>query len=155
MEFHIIYIFDKRFFMNGTLNKVMLIGNVGADIKVHQFDNYDKIARFTLATSEVFTSRESGEKSTQTEWHNVVVRGNKLVEVFEKYVKKGDKLYVEGKLKTRKYVDNSGIEKYTTEIVLQEFTFLSPKGSGGMSEKESTQDDSQISTENDKDDLPF
>ncbi len=115
--------------MNGTLNKVILIGNVGDDVKIHQFDDTNKIGRFPLATSESFTSRDSGEKVTQTEWHNIVVR-NKVAEIFERYVKKGDKLYVEGRLKTRKWQDQNGQDRYTTEIIVSEFTFLTPKGGG-------------------------
>jgi len=120
--------------MNGTLNKVILIGNVGDDVKIHQFDDQNKIGRFPLATSENYTARDSGEKVTQTEWHNIIVR-NKVAEIFEKYVKKGDKLYVEGKLKTRKWQDQSGQDRYTTEIIVSDFTFLTPKttDSGGYS----------------------
>ena len=112
--------------MNGTLNKVILIGNVGDDVKIHQFDDQNKIGRFPLATSESYTARDSGEKVTQTEWHNIIVR-NKVAEIFEKYVKKGDKLYVEGKLKTRKWQDQNGQDRYTTEIIVSDFTFLTPK----------------------------
>lgn len=112
--------------MNGTLNKVILIGNVGDDVKIHQFDDQNKIGRFPLATSESFTSKDSGEKVTQTEWHNIVVR-NKLAEIFEKFVKKGDKLYVEGRLKTRKWQDQNNQDRYTTEIIVSDFTFLTPK----------------------------
>lgn len=112
--------------MNGTLNKVILIGNVGDDVKIHQFDDQNKIGRFPLATSESYTSKESGEKVTQTEWHNIVVR-NKLAEIFEKFVKKGDKLYVEGRLKTRKWQDQNNQDRYTTEIIVNDFTFLTPK----------------------------
>lgn len=112
--------------MNGTLNKVILIGNVGGDVKVHRFDENNLIGRLSIATSESFMSKEKGQRVDQTEWHNLVVR-NKLAEIFEKYVKKGDKIYVEGKLKTRKYQDQTGQEKYTTEIIVSEFTFLSNK----------------------------
>lgn len=114
--------------MNGTLNKVILIGNVGGDVKIHQFDNNDKIGRLSLATSESYTSKDTGERVVQTEWHNVVVR-NKVAEIFEKYVKKGDKLYIEGKLKSRKWTDANGQERYTTEIIVNDFTFLTPKSS--------------------------
>ena len=115
--------------MNGTLNKVILIGNVGDDVKIHQFDDNNKIGRFPLATSESYTSRETGEKVSQTEWHNIIVR-NKVAEMFEKFVKKGDKLYIEGKLKSRKWQDQNGQDRYTTEIIVSEFTFLTPKSSG-------------------------
>ncbi|NLN33446.1 MAG: single-stranded DNA-binding protein [Flavobacteriaceae bacterium] len=148
--------------MNGTLNKVILIGNVGDDIKVHQFDENNKIGRLPLATSESYTSRETGERVTQTEWHNLVVR-NKLVDIFEKYVKKGDKLYVEGKLKTRKWQDQNGQDRYTTEITVNEFTFLTPKSSSDQasSTSESNYDSGQsssspaVSDTEDEDALPF
>lgn len=155
--------------MSGTLNKVMLIGNVGNEIKVHQFDDQNKIGNFPLATSESYTSKETGERISQTEWHNIVVRGAKLVEVFEKYVKKGDKLYVEGRIKTRKWQDQNGQDRYTTEIILNEFTFLTPKGQSGMAEpnqptqqnptSEKTQNPVEPPQENfldeEDDDLPF
>jgi len=155
--------------MSGTLNKVMLIGNVGAEIKVHQFDNQNKIGNFPLATSETYTSRETGEKITQTEWHNIVVRGTKLVEVFEKYVNKGDKLYVEGRIRTRKWQDQNGQDRYTTEIILNEFTFLTPKGQSQQSQTDThsqtqntegtTESQSQSfnnpSDSTEEDDLPF
>jgi len=146
--------------MNGTMNKVILIGNLGDEIKMHQFDDNSSIGRFPLATSESFTSRDSGEKVTQTEWHNVVVR-NKLAEICEKYLKKGDKVYVEGKLKTRKWQDNNGQDRYTTEIIASEVVFLNTKSSntdsGATSSPNeppsSTQD--KMSMDNEPDDLPF
>jgi len=149
--------------MNGTLNKVILIGNVGDDVKIHQFDDQNKIGRFPLATSESYTSKDSGEKVTQTEWHNIVVR-NKLAEIFEKFVKKGDKLYVEGKLKTRKWQDQNNQDRYTTEIIVSDFTFLTPKNmnsedSGNSSRNEgqshTTSTPSSESKDEMEDDLPF
>ncbi len=111
--------------MNGTLNKVILIGNVGRDVEVRHFDNNNMIARFPLATSEVYKN-QAGEKIEKTEWHNIVAR-NQLAEIFQKYLRKGDKIYIEGKIKTREYTDKDGIKKYFTEIHVQQFTFLSPK----------------------------
>lgn len=152
--------------MNGTLNKVILIGNVGDDVKIHEFDNQNKIGRFPLATSESYTAKETGEKVTQTEWHNIVVR-NKVAEIFEKYVKKGDKLYIEGKIKTRKYQDNSGQEKYFTEIIVNDFTFLTPKNSDSESQSNysnpqtsqkpepGTATGSAMTGDEEPDDLPF
>ncbi len=148
--------------MNGTLNKVILIGNVGDDVKIHQFDDQNKIGRFPLATSESFTSRETGEKVTQTEWHNIIVR-NKLAEIFEKYVKKGDKLYLEGRLKTRKWQDQNNQDKYTTEIIVNDFTFLTPKsmnsedsGNSSRNDEQSDVPSSTNSPQNEtEDDLPF
>lgn len=116
--------------MTGTLNKVMLIGHTGDDVKMHYFEGGGSIGRFPLATNESYTNRTTGEKVTSTEWHNVVVR-NKAAEVCEKYLKKGDKVYVEGRIKTRKWQDDQGNERYQTEIHCTEFTFLSPKSESG------------------------
>lgn len=114
--------------MNGTLNKVMLIGYTGDDVKMHYFENGNCIGRFPLATNESYTTK-SGERVNNVDWHNVVVN-NKLAEVFEKYVKKGDRIYIEGKIRTRKWTDDGGIERYSTEVVVREFTFLTPKEAG-------------------------
>ncbi len=111
--------------MSGSVNKVILIGNLGEDVKMHYFDANACIGRFSVATSDTYTQKDSGERVTQTEWHNVVTR-NKLAELCEKYLKKGDKVYVEGKLKTRKWDDN-GQTKYQTEVVAENIQFLSPK----------------------------
>ena len=112
--------------MNGTLNKVMLIGHLGDDVKMHYFDGGGCIGRFPLATNEVYTNKTSGEKVTNTDWHNIVVR-NKAAEICEKYLSKGDKIYIEGRIKTRKWQDKDQKERYTTEINLDEFTFLTTK----------------------------
>lgn len=112
------------------MNKVILIGNLGDDVKIHQFDETNSIGRFPIATTESYTSRETGEKVSQTEWHNIVVR-NKLADICSKYLKKGDKVYIEGRLKTRKWQDSNNQDRYTTEIIANEVLFLTPKGSGG------------------------
>ena len=112
--------------MSGTLNKVMLIGHLGDDVKMHYFDGGGCIGRFPLATNEVYTNKTSGEKVTNTDWHNIVVR-NKAAEICEKYLNKGDKIYVEGRLKTRQWQGEDGSTRYTTEIHVQDFTFLSTK----------------------------
>jgi single-strand DNA-binding protein len=112
--------------MNGTLNKVMLIGHLGDDVKIHFFDGGGCVGRFPIATNEVYTNKTSGEKVTNTEWHNVVLR-NKAAEICEKYLSKGDKIYIEGRLKTRKWQDQDNKDRYTTEINVDEFTFLSTK----------------------------
>jgi len=117
--------------MSGTLNKVMLIGHTGDEVKMHYFEGGGSIGRFPLATNETYTNRTSGERVTNTEWHTVVVR-NKAAEICEKYLKKGDKVYIEGRLKTRKWQDDKGMERYSTEIQCTDFTFLSPKNEGGM-----------------------
>ncbi|MBT8222017.1 MAG: single-stranded DNA-binding protein [Eudoraea sp.] len=112
--------------MSGTLNKVMLIGHLGDEVKMHYFEGGNCIGRFPIATNETYTNRQTGEKVTNTEWHNIVVR-NKAAEICEKYLNKGDKIYVEGRLKTRQWQGEDGGTRYTTEIHVQDFTFLSTK----------------------------
>ena len=102
-----------------SVNKCILVGNVGKDPEVRTFGNGNKVANFSLATSESWRDKQSGEKREKTEWHNVAVFGDGLTGVIERYVKKGSKLYIEGKLQTRKWQDRDGNDKYTTEIVLQ------------------------------------
>ncbi len=114
--------------MSGTLNKVMLIGHLGDDVKMHYFDGGGCIGRFPLATNEVYTNKTSGDKVTNTDWHNIVVR-NKAAEICEKYLSKGDKVYIEGRIKTRKWQDQDQKDRYTTEINVDEFTFLTSKRS--------------------------
>lgn len=105
----------------------MLIGHTGDDVKMHYFEGGGSIGRFPVATNESYTNRTTGERVTNTEWHNVVVR-NKAAEICEKYLKKGDRVYIEGRIKTRKWQDDQGNERYQTEIHCTEFTFLTPKG---------------------------
>lgn len=112
--------------MNGTLNKVMLIGHLGDEVKMHYFEGGNSIGRFPLATNEIYTNKQTGERITNTDWHTVVVR-NKAAEICEKYLSKGDKIYVEGRLKTRQWQGDDGNTRYTTEIHVQDFTFLSTK----------------------------
>lgn len=112
--------------MNGTLNKVMLIGFLGDDIKMHYFEGGNCIGRFQLATNEVYINKTTNEKITSTEWHNLVVR-NKAAELCEKYLSKGDKIYVEGRIKSRQWQAEDGSTKHTTEIQVTEFTFLTTK----------------------------
>lgn len=112
--------------MNGTLNKVMLIGHLGDDIKMHYFEGGNCIGRFQLATNEVYINKSTNEKITSTEWHNLVVR-NKAAEICEKYLSKGDKIYIEGRIKSRQWQAEDGIMKSTTEIQVTEFTFLTTK----------------------------
>jgi len=112
--------------MNGTLNKVMLIGHLGDEVKMHYFDGGNCIGRFQLATNEVYINKTTNEKITSTEWHNLVVR-NKAAELCEKYLSKGDKIYVEGRIKSRQWQTEEGVVKFTTEIQVTEFTFLSTK----------------------------
>ncbi|MCF6307177.1 MAG: single-stranded DNA-binding protein [Flavobacteriaceae bacterium] len=118
--------------MSGTLNKAMLIGHTGTEVKMHYFEGGGSVGNFSLATNETYTNRTTGEKVTNTEWHNIVVR-NKGAEICEKYLKKGDKVYIEGRLKTRKWQDDKGIDRYSTEIQCTDFTFLTPKADVGNS----------------------
>lgn len=107
--------------MVGSLNKVMLIGNLGRDPEIRTTADGREIASFSLATSETWRDRATGEKKERTEWHRIVIFTEGLVSVVKNYAKKGNKLYIEGSLQTRKWTDGSGHEKYTTEIVLQNF----------------------------------
>ncbi|WP_147677230.1 single-stranded DNA-binding protein [Algibacter pacificus] len=112
--------------MSGTLNKVMLIGHLGDEVKMHYFEGGGCVGRFPLATNETYVSKQTNERVTNTEWHNIVVR-NKGAEICEKYLSKGDKVYIEGRLKTRKWQDDKGNDRYSTEIQCSDFTFLSTK----------------------------
>ncbi len=112
--------------MSGTLNKVMLIGHTGDEVKMHWFEGGGCIGRFPLATNDSYVNKSTNERVTTTEWHNIVVR-NKAAEICEKYLNKGDKIYIEGRLKTRKWQDEQGKDRYSTEIQCTDFTFLTPK----------------------------
>ena len=107
--------------MAGSVNKVILVGNIGKDPEIRSTQSGGKIANLTLATSETWNDKSSGERKEKTEWHRVVVFNDRLVDVVERFVKKGRKLYVEGSLQTRKWTDQSGQEKYTTEVVVDRF----------------------------------
>ena len=130
--------------MSGSVNKVILIGNLGDDVKMHHFDSNNCIGKFPVATSETFTKKETGEKVTQTEWHQVVTR-NKLAELCEKYLNKGASVYVEGKLKTRKWDDN-GTMKYVTEINATTVQFLGSPSNNKSSEAINQDDSSEEHT---------
>ena len=120
--------------MAGSVNKVILIGNVGKDPEIRTFGNGGKVANFSIATSEQWKDKQ-GQRQEKTEWHNIAVFSDGLVGVIERYVKKGSKLYIEGKLQTRKWQDRDGNDKYTTEVVLQGFngtlTMLDSANSSG------------------------
>ena len=110
--------------MNGTVNKVILIGNLGKDPEIRRIENGAVVATFSIATSESFTDKNSGEKKEITDWHDIVLwRG--LAEIAEKYIRKGTKIYVEGKLKKRSWQDKEGNTKYNTEVIGEELTILS------------------------------
>lgn len=107
--------------MAGSLNKVTLIGNLGKDPEIRNAQSGMKIVNLTVATSDSWNDKASGERKEQTEWHRVVIMNDRLADVAERYLKKGSKVYLEGKLQTRKWTDNSGQEKYTTEVLLGRF----------------------------------
>lgn len=140
------------------INKVILIGNLGKDPEVRHLESGVSVANFTLATTENYKDR-TGQKQSQTEWHNIVVwRG--LAEVAEKYLKKGSQIYVEGKLRSRSWNDKDGVTRYTTEIVADNFTMLGSKRDSDDREesyapREQTENTGQDNMPDEKDDLPF
>jgi single-strand DNA-binding protein len=149
--------------MAGTINKVILIGHTGTEIKMHYFEGGGCVGNFTLATNEEYTNK-AGDRIKNTEWHNIVMH-NKAAEICEKYLGKGDKIYIEGRIRTRRYQDDKGLDRYFTEIHCDEFTFLTPKdqssASGNPTENrpqkaEANQNKSRSTgAEEESDDLPF
>ena len=123
--------------MAGSINKVILVGNLGADPEVRSTQNGSKVVNLRLATSDVWKDKVSGERKERTEWHRVVVFNPQLADVAEKYLRKGSKVFIEGQLQTRRWEDANGQEKYTTEIVLQNYNgnlvMLDGRGEGGIS----------------------
>jgi single-strand DNA-binding protein len=121
--------------MAGSVNKVILIGNLGKDPDIRRMSSGDPVVNLSVATSETWRDKSSGERRERTEWHRVVIFNEHLAKVAEQYLKKGSKVYIEGQLQTRKYTDKDGVEKYTTEVVLQRFrgelTMLDGRGEGG------------------------
>ena len=107
--------------MAGSLNKVILIGNLGRDPEVRRLNSGDPVVNLSIATSENWRDKASGERKERTEWHRVVIFNENLTKVAENYLRKGSKVYIEGQLQTRKYTDKDGIEKYSTEVVLQRY----------------------------------
>ncbi len=120
--------------MAGSINKVILVGNLGADPEIRTLNSGDRVANLRIATSETWRDKGSGERKERTEWHRVVIFNDGLVKIAEQYLKKGSKVYVEGAIQTRKWQDQSGQEKYSTEVVLQKFrgelTMLDGRGGG-------------------------
>ena len=150
-----------------TLNKVMLIGNLGDDVKMHYFEGGNCVGRFPIATSETYTSKQTGERVTNTEWHNIVL-WSPLAELAEKYLKKGSQVFIEGKITTRNYDDKDSITRYITEVVGREMTFLGGGASQTSNPQEATSATSSETNagttetagapsvaSNDTDDLPF
>ncbi|MDX3810017.1 single-stranded DNA-binding protein [Bosea thiooxidans] len=121
--------------MAGSVNKVILVGNLGRDPEVRRLGSGEPVVNLRIATSETWRDKQSGERKERTEWHSVVIFNENLAKVAEQYLKKGSKVYIEGQLQTRKWQDQSGVEKYTTEIVLQRFrgelTILDSRQGGG------------------------
>lgn len=155
-----------------SINKVILVGNVGQDPEIRSTQDGREIANFSVATSESWKDKTTGERKDKTEWHKVVVFSQGLVGIIKNYVKKGTKLYLEGQLQTRKWTDNQGIEKYTTEIVLQNYNsslqLLDSKNSGSNdrnsnydssnynnSSQNSSNNDNNIAVEEIDDEIPF
>lgn len=146
--------------MAGSVNKVILLGNVGRDPEIRMTQEGGKIASFSLATSESRKDKNSGERIDKTEWHRIVVFNEHIAEVVEKYVKKGSKIYLEGQLQTRKWTDQQGIERYTTEVVISrykgELTLLdSRSGNGSGSEGGAVMDHAPDTPLVVDDDIPF
>ncbi len=145
----------------------MLIGHLGDEVKVHYFEGGNCIGRFPIATNDTYTNKQTGERVTNTDWHNIVVR-NKAAEICEKYLSKGDKIYVEGRLKNRQWQGEDGNTRYSTEVQVQDFTFLSTKKES-MSNAQTSQsqqdpvttnmnvakETNPVSEPNQEDDLPF
>ncbi len=125
--------------MAGSVNKVILVGNLGKDPEIRTLNSGDRVANLRIATSETWRDKNSGERKEKTEWHQVVIFNDNLVKVAENYLKKGSTIYIEGSLQTRKWTDGQGVEKYSTEIVLQKFrgelTMLGGRAGGGDSEE--------------------
>jgi len=152
--------------MAGSLNKVLLIGRLGADPEIKQMVNGKNVARFSLATSNTWKDKNTGERKEKTEWHRVVIFNEGLVNVVQQYVKKGAQVYIEGQLTTRKWTDEkSGQDKYSTEIVLQgynsTFTILSGKNNQNTVSQDSSESKSALPNEKDisstdlDDEIPF
>ena len=152
--------------MAGSLNKVLLIGRLGGDPEIKQMVNGKSIARFSLATSNTWKDKNTGEKKEKTEWHRVVIFNEGLVNVVQQYVKKGAQVYIEGQLTTRKWKDEkSGLDRYSTEVVLQgfnsSFKILSSKNNQitssqeNISEKSSLPNDASTSSNDLDDEIPF
>lgn len=143
--------------MKGTINKVILIGYLGDEVKMHYFEGGFSIGRFPLATNESYTNKD-GHEITTTEWHKLVVR-NKLAEICEKYLTKGDRIYCEGRIKSRQWTDDDGQTKYITEIYVKELTFLSNKKQENThsptKQNDSSIKASNIETPEENDGLPF
>ena len=130
--------------MSGSVNRVILVGNLGRDPEVRSFQNGGRVANFSVATNERWRDRQTNEQRERTEWHRISIYDDKLVEIAEKYLRKGSQVYLEGELQTRKWTDQSGQERYTTEVILPRFrgrlTMLGSRGEEGGFAGESSDD---------------
>ena len=153
--------------MAGSLNKVFLIGRLGNDPEIKQMSNGKNVARLSLATSDTWKDKNTGEKKEKTEWHRIVIFNEGLVNVVQQYLKKGAQVYIEGQIQTTKYTDNSGQEKYSTQIVLQGYNSTLTMLGAGSSSSSKTEDssmnqdnsslpsDNNISSNDLDDEVPF
>ncbi len=160
-----------RKFMVGSVNKVILLGNLGKDPDIRSMQSGSKMASFSIATSKRWKDRNTQEQKEKTSWHNIVVFGDGLVDIVEKYVKKGSKIYVEGEIQTRKWQDKDGNDRYTTEVILQGYncnltlldnrnTTLNNENNSEMIEQKNTSENenfnqTNIDSEEVDDDIPF
>lgn len=143
--------------MAGSINKVILLGHLGDAVKMHYFEGGNSIGRFPLATNDEYVNKATGERVSNTEWHNIVVR-NKLAELCETYLSKGDRIYVEGRLKTRQWQDDAGNKRYNTEIHAIEIVFLTTKKqtTPNTNKSEIKEQTTSVKPQNtEDDDLPF
>lgn len=141
--------------MAGSVNKVILIGHLGQDPKINYTHAGNKIATLSLATGESWKDKTTGEKKTKTEWHRIVIINDKLADVAHKYLKKGSKIMIEGQLQTRKWMDDSAIERYTTEIVLKNFKGELIMLSDNKSQEDKSHEVETFGSGDSHDELPF
>ena len=153
--------------MAGSVNKVIIMGNLGKDPEIRNFPNGGKICNFSVATSETWRDRNSGEKQERTQWHNISILSEPLVNIAERFLKKGSKVYLEGQLETRKWQDNSGADRYSTEIVLRpykgEITLVDNKGDNNFINEtntetkinQTTETNTNLTAEDFDDEIPF
>ena len=149
--------------MSGSVNKVILVGNLGRDPEVRRLANGDPVVNLRVATTETWREKSSGERKERTEWHSVVIFNDNLAKIAEQYLRKGSKVYLEGQNQTRKWTDKDGIERYTTKVVLQRFrgelTILdAPRSAGGDEPRERVTERSapaRSMAEDLSDDIPF
>ncbi len=147
--------------MAGSVNKVILVGNLGRDPEIRNTSDGLKVASFSIATSETWKDKQSGERKDRTEWHRIAIFNERLADVAEKYLRKGSKVYVEGSLQTRKWTDTNNVERYTTEVVISRFrgelTMLDGRSSGGDNNFESDHGGGALPSHFDElnDEVPF